>query len=89
MVLFFTHIPFVVNHTINVTPPERLQHYEVTVVICQKFVTCTNKHKRCCYLPFSLSLVYNELRNVLALQCIFWPFSLCVSLPFAFTANLD
>jgi len=27
MVLFFTHIPFMVNHTINATPPERLQHY--------------------------------------------------------------
>ena len=28
MVLFFTHIPFVVNHTINATQPERLQqHY--------------------------------------------------------------
>jgi len=26
MVLFFMHIPFVVNHTINATPPERLQH---------------------------------------------------------------
>ena len=26
--LFFAHIPFVVNHTINATPPERLQHYE-------------------------------------------------------------
>jgi len=26
MVLFFTHIPFVVNHTINATPPETLQH---------------------------------------------------------------
>ena len=25
MVLFFTYIPFVVNHTINTTPPERLQ----------------------------------------------------------------
>ena len=25
MVLFFTHIPFVVNHTINATPSERLQ----------------------------------------------------------------
>jgi len=24
--LFFTHIPFVVNHTINATPPEGLQH---------------------------------------------------------------
>jgi len=27
MVLFFTHIPFVVNHTINATPLERLQLY--------------------------------------------------------------
>jgi len=29
MVLFFMHIPFVVNHTINTTPPERLQQYRV------------------------------------------------------------
>ena len=29
MVLFFTHIPFVVNHTINATPPERLQQCQV------------------------------------------------------------
>jgi len=28
MVLFFTHIPFVVNHTFNATPPERLQQYQ-------------------------------------------------------------
>jgi len=27
MVLFFTHIPFVVNHTFHATPPERLQQY--------------------------------------------------------------
>jgi len=27
MVLFFTHIPFVVNHIINATPPESLQHH--------------------------------------------------------------
>jgi len=26
-VLFFAHIPFVVNHTINATPPERLQQH--------------------------------------------------------------
>jgi len=25
--LFFAHIPFMVNHTMNATPPERLQHY--------------------------------------------------------------
>jgi len=29
MVLFFTHNPFVVNHTINATPPERLQQYSI------------------------------------------------------------
>jgi len=27
MVLFFTHIPFVVNHTFNATPPERLHQH--------------------------------------------------------------
>ena len=35
MVLFFTHIPFVVNHTINATPPERLQHDQVVRYECQ------------------------------------------------------
>ena len=29
MVLFFTHIPFVVNHTINATPLERLQQSQL------------------------------------------------------------
>jgi len=29
MVLFFTHIPFVVNHTINATPPDRLQQGKI------------------------------------------------------------
>jgi len=27
MVLFFTHILFVVNHTVNASPPERLQQH--------------------------------------------------------------
>ena len=31
MVQMFTHIPYVVNHTINATPPERLQQYETNV----------------------------------------------------------
>ena len=31
--------------------------------------TCTNKHKSCCYLPCSLSLVYNELHNVCGWHC--------------------
>jgi len=35
MVLFFTHIPFVVNHTINATPPERLQQYTNKLVWMQ------------------------------------------------------
>jgi len=30
-VLFFPHIPFVVNHTINATPLERLQHWKSTL----------------------------------------------------------
>jgi len=29
MVLFCTHIPFVVNHTINATPPEMLQQHSL------------------------------------------------------------
>ena len=36
MVLFFTHILFVVNHTINTTLPERLQQYHI----------CSSEHKR-------------------------------------------
>jgi len=34
MVLFFMHIPFVVNHTINATPPERLQQYHNCMIDC-------------------------------------------------------
>jgi len=30
LVLFFAHIPFVVNHTFNATLTERLQHPTVT-----------------------------------------------------------
>jgi len=30
MVLFFTHIPFTVNHTINAIPPERLQQFQAS-----------------------------------------------------------
>jgi len=43
ILLFFAHIPFVVNHTINATPPERLQQnifqtYVETLVIT--FIRC-------------------------------------------------
>jgi len=31
VVLFFAHIPFVVNRAFNATPTEKLQHYEVNV----------------------------------------------------------
>jgi len=34
VVLFCTHIPFVVNHTINATPQERLQQYFVSIPSC-------------------------------------------------------
>ena len=34
MVLFFTHIPFVVNHMINAAPPERLQQHQKGLQAC-------------------------------------------------------
>jgi len=37
MVLFFTHIPFVMNHTINATPPERLQQQHLETAWSWKF----------------------------------------------------
>jgi len=40
MVLFFTHIPFVVNHIINATPLERLQHYHYIITLT--FVAIVN-----------------------------------------------
>ena len=43
MVLFFTHIPFVVNHTFNATSPERLKHYLHNRV---QYVCCWSIHIR-------------------------------------------
>jgi len=56
MVLFFRHIPFVVNHTFNATSPERLQQnqcmplYRVfremwlkTIVLLRIFAEFVNK----------------------------------------------
>jgi len=37
MVSFFTHIPFVVNHTINATPLERLQQYKAVHDGCSQW----------------------------------------------------
>jgi len=36
-VLFFAHIPFVVNYTFNATPTERLQQYKTPVKNLSKF----------------------------------------------------
>jgi len=58
MVLFFTHIPFVVNHTINATPPERLQHY----------LFIFHLRKSCCFSLKShaewISFIYENLKHV-------------------------
>jgi len=39
MVLFFTHIPFVVNHTINAISQERLQQDHPLQVDGNKFIS--------------------------------------------------
>jgi len=49
MVLFFPHILFVVNHTINATPPERLQQYHDLKVSTQ-FVGPTDYVEHMLYL---------------------------------------
>jgi len=47
MVLFFTHIPFVVNHTINATPPERLQQcYEIWLMYSAKISSRINTYSK-------------------------------------------
>ena len=38
MVLSFAHIPFVVNHTINATPPERLQQWPFFQSLLQRIL---------------------------------------------------
>jgi len=48
MVLFFTHIPFVVNHTINATPPEKLQQHPGPCNVgqkCENYLICDVNHK--------------------------------------------
>jgi len=40
MVLFFTHIPFMVNYTVNATPPERLQQYVWEITSVEKLILC-------------------------------------------------
>jgi len=38
VVLFFVHIPFMVNHTFNAVPTERLKHYNPGLLIL--WMTC-------------------------------------------------
>jgi len=43
MVLFFAHIPFVVNRAFSATPAERLQHYQLNALgLLQAFAKPTN-----------------------------------------------
>ena len=75
MVLFFTHIPFVVNHTINATPPERLQQYLRCATFCVSnqfvsFAACAWKqdvfhfaaHCAVCLVEQNLSLVLDIIQ---------------------------
>jgi len=63
MVLFFTHMPFVVNHTINATPPERLQQYNFNV-----FAYLFNIRECIKYLLVFISSCFLNLDIVLDLQ---------------------
>ena len=46
MVLFFTHITFVVNHTINATPSERLQQHPLLFTTNRSHVFCVKAELR-------------------------------------------
>jgi len=45
MVLFFRHIPFVVNHTCNATPPERLQQDHVKLIVISSWLVMIHKQQ--------------------------------------------
>jgi len=62
MVLFFTHILFVVNHTINATPPQRLQQQEGNATLWKRLL------KPHCYVRLSNKWVHNILRVSLCLR---------------------
>jgi len=73
MVLFFTHIPFVVNHTINATPPERLQHYHSLQYIYHTlqllvFLTLCNLNKTRHHAVTHISYKMHENRCVLLMS---------------------
>jgi len=66
MVLFFMHIPFVVNHTINATPPERLQHHAVTTSTRPLIQQYRDKLK--CRITVSSNCFFENLVKNLALN---------------------
>ena len=53
MVLFFTHIPFVVNHSINATPPERLQQHPLLFTTYRSHVLCVKAELRTTFTSWS------------------------------------
>jgi len=55
MVLFFAHIPFVVNRTINATPPERLQQH----LVCHCFSVRLSPSR----LPFSFFSFFKTFQS--------------------------
>jgi len=68
MVLFFTPIPFVVNHTINATPPERLQHCQQIAYFCDccrnmvQFLSGVERVKR--YVNVRLHCIVSNLKKI-------------------------
>jgi len=65
MALFFTHIPFMVNHTINAMPPERLQQQHTLGLLKQQT-------------SLLIELEFLSLRPEIFPQTAMWPFMLAV-----------
>ena len=81
--LFFAHIPFMVNHTINATPPERLQQYqEAEHLMFSQLVhnNCSKKHSILCLLHSNVCLpiaeqihtrlVWSACKSLTTKQCL-------------------
>ena len=62
MVLLFTHIPFVVNHTINATPPERLQQCILVLFVVTIIYRCwCQMNMWLCWNIVALSVQFNVI----------------------------
>jgi len=70
MVLFFKHIPFVVNHTINATPPERLQYSQVPIDFDFPSFFVKPILSNTCWLPVFFQLPVVHSHHVIA--CTFY-----------------